>query len=1039
MVVHDCGQWQKTGVQNGLHWCPANGENASEGGKAMSLKSTASWVAVALLVLGVPGVVGAQSANTAAIAGVARDATGAVLPGVTVEAASPALIEKVRTAVTDAQGNYKIVDLRPGTYTVTFTITGFSSFKREGLELTTGITANVNAELKVGSLAETVTVTGASPVVDVQNSRTQTVLTREALDSLPTNKTLQSYAALTLGATMAQAQNQDVGGNQGEAGGFGYFAVHGGRGNDERMTIDGMHFYALIGSGAAGNRTNYVNQMAVAETVIQTSGMMGEAETGGVQINVVPKDGANNFSGSFIGNGTSGKFQSTNLDANLTSRGISTPPNVKEIYDLGVGLGGAIVKDKLWFYTAHRRWGTQNYVPGNYFNATPHTLTYTPDLSKPAYTWIHNRDHQGRLTWQINSKNKLAISQGFQWDANEYYEVDRGRAPEAAGRLTWSPNAMTQATWSNPRTNRLLFEAGTLALYEIQNNYPVGDGSVIPTDISVSEIGGGVPNMYNARATGLGQVDYGVNDAVTIFVQRFSASYVTGTHAFKAGVNALESPATTGAELLSPVSYVYRNGVPFQVTEWRSPRYFGTYVMPTLGIFAQDQWTTRRLTLNLGVRFDYVHSYAPAVTLPAVPLVGAPQLNLSKVDNVPNWKDVTPRLGAAYDVFGNGRTAVKGSISKYNIFQTVDLATGNAPANRIAISTSRSWTDANHNLTPDCNFANPAANGECGPWLTPTFGQSIPSTTYDPSFLTSSGVRPYTWQGSLSLQQQLRPGVALNVGYFRTWYGNFTVTINRALPNAAWDPYCVTAPVDSRLGAASGQQICGLYDQHSIVANDNFVTLASAYGNQTEVSNFVDIGLQARFGKGGILQGGVSTGRTITDNCGLVQNNLGIANTIATYNLQPSGTGARNTTAFCRVTVPWSAQTQFKVAGNYPLPWYDIQVSGTLQNLPGIPIFANLPITGANTTLGRPLALGSANVAMIVPYTLFEGRLNQVDLRFAKSIRFSRYRAQGQFDIYNAFNANTILQENPQYGPTWQKPLAVLGARLMKFGVQVDF
>src|SRR5688572_19198599 len=186
----------------------------------------------AMLLFGVvltPMTVSAQSATTGAIAGIARDATGAVLPGVTVEASSPALIEKMRVAVSDSAGNYKIIDLRPGTYTVTFTLPGFGTYKREGVELTTGMTANVNGEMKVGGIEETVTVTGASPIVDIQNVRTQTVLTREVLDALPTNKALQGYATLTLGASLSTRSNQDVGGNQGEAGGFGYFAVHGGR------------------------------------------------------------------------------------------------------------------------------------------------------------------------------------------------------------------------------------------------------------------------------------------------------------------------------------------------------------------------------------------------------------------------------------------------------------------------------------------------------------------------------------------------------------------------------------------------------------------------------------------------------------------------------------------------------------------------------------------------------------------------------------------------------------------------------------------
>src|SRR5438477_3949118 len=253
------------------------------------------------------------SAQTSGLAGTVKDVSGAVLPGVTVEASSPALIERTRTAVTDGAGQYKIVELRPGTYSVTFTLPGFSTVKREGIDVSTGFTANVNAELRVGSVAETVTVSGASPVVDTQNVRTANVFSREALDALPTLKSLQSYAALTLSARFTNAADQDVGGSRGEVPGSGGFLVHGNRPGDARMTIDGMLFSTIAGAVAASNRGQFINQLAVEETTIQTSGGSAEYQTGGVQINIVPKSGGNTFTFTFAGNGTGSSLQSRNL------------------------------------------------------------------------------------------------------------------------------------------------------------------------------------------------------------------------------------------------------------------------------------------------------------------------------------------------------------------------------------------------------------------------------------------------------------------------------------------------------------------------------------------------------------------------------------------------------------------------------------------------------------------------------------------------------------------------------------------------------
>jgi hypothetical protein len=342
----------------------------------------ASFIILSSLLL-LPGAAWAQSATTGSIAGVVKDTTSAVLPGVTVEAASPALIEKVRTVVTDDQGNYKIVDLRPGAYAVTFTLPGFSPVKREGIELTTGFTATVNAELKVGTLAETVTVMSASPVVDIQNVRSQNVLSRAELDSVPTARNFSGFATLTLGATMADPgrTNRDVAGSAGE----GYFALalHGSR-VDGHTTLDGVPRHPVLGTGAL--RRYFMNEMAVQEVVVETSGMSAESETGGVQVNLVPKDGGNTFHGTFDADYTGEGLQNGNLSDELRARGLIRSNSMQKIYSGGGGLGGPIKKDTLWFYTANRWWGTQEELAGVYYNTNQHSLFYTPDFSRPAHT-----------------------------------------------------------------------------------------------------------------------------------------------------------------------------------------------------------------------------------------------------------------------------------------------------------------------------------------------------------------------------------------------------------------------------------------------------------------------------------------------------------------------------------------------------------------------------------------------------------------------------------------------------------------------------
>ena len=337
------------------------------------------WAVAGMVCVLSPAIARAQSATSGSIAGVVKDTTGAVLPGLTVEAASPALIEKVRTAVTDTEGQYKIVDLRPGAYTVTFGLTGFTTVKRNGLELTTGFTATVNAELRVGTIEETVVVQASSPIVDTQNVRSQAVLTRERLDTIPTGRTIQGYATLIVGAT--QDGGQDVGGNRGETNAS--LAIHGSRTTDQHLYYDGLRTNGMWGNGGGTLRLFLTNQAGAEEVAIETYGVGAERETGGVQINIVPKEGGNAFKTYINGAFTNGSLQNGNYSSDLASRGLLQAPSVKRIWDLGGSFGGPIKKDKLWFMTAHRSWGAQEYAAGNYFNATDGSLFYTPDLGRP--------------------------------------------------------------------------------------------------------------------------------------------------------------------------------------------------------------------------------------------------------------------------------------------------------------------------------------------------------------------------------------------------------------------------------------------------------------------------------------------------------------------------------------------------------------------------------------------------------------------------------------------------------------------------------
>ena len=648
---------------------------------------------VALLVC-LPAASRAQSGSS--IAGVVKDTTGAVMPGVTVEAASPALIEKVRTAVTDTAGQYKIVNLVPGTYTVTFTLTGFNTVKREGIELTAAFTANVNADLKVGSLEETITVSGQAPTVDVQNVTQQSVITRDILNAIPAGmKSTGQIGVLIPGVT---STSQDVGGTQFSAVGL---AIHGSRLNEQAALYDGMPFNN--GQGRGGQFVAITtNDATVQEMAIETAGLNAEAEAGGVKINLVPRDGGNTFKGLFIGSFTNHSLQSNNLSSGLQARGLTSSTTVNKAWDVDPAVGGPIVKDKLWFWGSVRAQNTEQTLAGIYFNLTPTGHAYTPDLSRPALNSEKNENASLRLTWQVDAKNKINIQQQNAGQQRPYYGYSLGQltnAPEAVWASKSMPMYQSQATWNSPRTSKLLLEGGALFNNKDFPTYPQPDNA--PTQVPYVDAGtgftwGNYPNVWGHNAS-------------HNFNWRFAASYVTGSHAFKAGVSFMHLWAYTSQDVVNNATVLgLLNGVPRQVTIFATPFAFTELMNQDWGLFAQDQWTLRRVTINAGVRFDALNDMVPAQTLGPGPQVPNRNISFDQVTGIPAWRNTTPRLGVAYDVFGTGKTALKFAVGKYLEAPNPPTFSRTAnPAGGLVQSATRTWSDTNGDFIPQASeFAN---------------------------------------------------------------------------------------------------------------------------------------------------------------------------------------------------------------------------------------------------------------------------------------------------------------------------------------------
>jgi hypothetical protein len=963
-------------------------------------------------------------AQFGAVAGVVRDDTGAVLPGVTVEAASPALIEKTRTAVSDTAGEYKVEQLRPGVYTVTFTLQSFSTVRREGIAISAGFTAPVNASLKVGSVAETITVTGEAPVVDVQSSSQQMTLPKEALDALPTAR---SFA--TLGTTLpgVTADQRDVGGTQGERGNI--LSAHGGNGFDMTIQVDGVPMGTIGASGGGAWSTFSLNDAAAQEISFETAAISAETSSGGVRVNVIPREGGNTFSGAVFGNFANQGMSENNFTAALQARGAQAPAGFDTLRDESAAVGGPIRRDRVWFFVAHRY--RENDIIGTaFFAKDPLAYVFTPDLSRPLHSGGWDLDDQVRVTAQLTPRNKVS---GY------FDKVNKCNCPtvlasapltgESATSLTYPNVYIASVSWQAPITSKLLWDAAFS--HNRQNDLwtPLAPGITATAPLSALELSTFtfLRAPYPGNPFGFpGSVFAGGENSEQNYL-RAGLAYVTGSHAAKIGF-ALHTGARADPtnEYSNDTQLELFNGVPTAINLTTAPYTELTNLNADLGIYAQDKWTLRRLTMTGGVRFDYLNMGIPAESAPASQWVGA--RSFPALPDVPNWKDISPRLGVAYDLFGNGKTALKASVSRYVTGQVYAFPSTVNPFVTSVNDATRSWNDANHDFIPQGNPLNPLPNGEFLGTINPNFGQSIITTRYDPSVSQGWGKRPYNWEYTTSLQEQLLPRVSLDAGYYRRIYGNQTVTDNLNLTPADYDPFCITAPTDPRLGSVSGSQVCGLYDikpAYAGVATNSIITFANNFPGQTsQIYNGVDITVNARPTGRLFLQAGVSTGRTVTDNCALVNNPMSLR--------------------FCSVTPPFLGN--YRVSGGYTFPW-QLQVSGVFQSLPPDPVtsIANYTVTNAaaGPSLGRPIATpGSViTVPLLDPstYAAFGNRVNQLDLRVTKGVRVGRYRVDIMADFYNAFNVAPVQTYNATYGPAWLAPTAFLQSGFLKLGGRLTF
>jgi hypothetical protein len=979
----------------------------------------------------------AAAVNAQTIAGVVRDDTGAVMPGVTVEASSPALIEKIRSAVTDGTGQYKIINLSPGVYTVTFSLPGFSNARREGIELSTDFIASVNAELKVGSLEETITVSGASPLVDVQSTTRQTVMTREVLDVLPTPRSIQAAGVLIPGVTMSATVGggRDVGGSTKlqQPG----LTFHGNSQTVQRW--DGFWLSNVQGSGTGGATSFYVNDSGAQELVYSTGAETMDMATPGLYVNMIPKDGGNRFSGVLFADITRKGWQANNLNDDLRRRGLTNVAQIAHISDFNPGFGGPIKKDKVWFYAAYRYEAIDQTVVDSYYDKNPSPFLYEPDLTRPGRDNGKIPNQSIRGTWQVTPKDKI---QGWFTNQNKYrshYNISANRTPDATS-LQNTPYAQAMTVkWSRTQTSKLLLEGGAAkgrTLYqELYQPSVIGDpdrstdkefvqglGIYSITDLANNKVFGAYDNGYSGHGG-------------TMENARLQATYVTGSHEVRGGVMIGHAVSPSPTWWSGDITMTFNNGRPQAVT-MRIPSETRNGYYPDLGIYAQDRWNFKRVTLTGGIRWDYYVGNVLDGTLPSSRWNPEQFFPGFKVQT---WKDISPRVGVAFDVFGNGRTAVKWNIARYVLADGVSTAAANNPQTTVGRTDVRNWEDLNGDYTI-YNSDGSLQAAELGPTTNLNFGKIVPSTTtQDPATLNGYNARGSSIEWQAVVQHALLPRVALTADFYFRYNGNQLATDNTLVGGGDFDgPFCITAPSSPDLPGGGGYPVCGLYDIKPAARSlqRNNITFARNFGGIVDRYLGYDLSISARLANGGMLQGGLNAQKRVYDTCNAPQ----LAGPTSNPN-QVDSPEAR----FCHQVLPYRPDLKLLASYNLPLR---LSVSGTYQVSSGPMVTALWAAPNAliAPALGRNLAAGTTatkNIQLIAPGSQYTGYQNQLDLRLSRRMQFGRFSVRADANLYNVFNnayANSINTAfSTTAGNQFMRPTAVLASRLFKIGGQVEF
>lgn len=938
----------------------------------------------------------AAAQGVGAIGGLIDDNSGAILPGVTVTLSNPrGTIGGNQATVTDERGAFQFLRLVPGSYTVRAELQGFRPAVQENIVVVADQTARVDLKLEVGALAEEITVSGASPLLDTTTAMRQTVLTRDLLDSLPNRVDVWSAARVIPSVILSKV---DVGGSesflQSSA------TVHGSA-SENGFLIDGMDVSNLDGNGSQA--IMYLDPYVFEETNYQ----MGSAGTavsnrGGLLFNVITRTGTNKLRGGAMFNGASHGMGSANYSADLRAQLLAAVPaaalaanpnivpgaDILKIYDSGAWVGGPIVRDKMWFSAAWHRQILNQYLLGSY---DPNGNQVLDDN----LMWTTS----AKVAWQVTRNAQLSYFNNLQYKLIGHRNGGGTFAESRARNLNDKYPDVHQVKFTTPIRSKFVVDA-SYSRFRADDKFgqepEVKAGDISRFD-AVSQTYTAALPTYRDLATFRDQILGSMN-------------YFTGRHDIRFGYQFMTAVQKSSTWSTSGMRAVYRNGVPDSVNTYNVPITSTTSRIPVAyspayrdnALYLQDKWTPmRKLTVNAGLRFETTYGRQPAAC--QVETIFVAGQCFPEINGAPDFKALVPRVSAVYDLFGDGRTAIKFSGSRYDQPITLQNVLRLNPLG--ATNDTRVWTTCAGGKTSACDL-----NGD----LVPQLNELGPSN----GFIFGQNNRyidnlqwPSSTEFTIEFQRQLPGEIVVSAGYTHRTTAHNIGPRNVAVPLNSYIPLTVVE-------ANSGRQVT-VYNQDPLLRGKSDVVWENNSGLDTEF-NGADFSVAKRMSSHWSLNGGASFGKTVGD--------IYPTTSAATADLNNPNFQFRR--GLGSTDVPYS----YRASGVYEFP-YQISLSATAQYYAGFPELTTVSV-GNNTVV---LTQGATTLTVAERGNTRLPAVTSMDLSVRKFWRVGSLKLEPRLDVFNLTNQATILGRVTQLGSTYGRVSGIQRGRLVKGGFSVEF